>query len=103
MFSAFVEWYRARKRFEEAKRNPRNAKFENKAALIDKAHDAILVQDFAAGPVGLCGMPSAERLVRVGRRKSLQTGHDSIGYFLAGRRGSPKRQTDSHEPRGMER
>lgn len=39
-----VEWYRARKRFEAAKRIA-DAKIREQAALIDKAHDAILVQD----------------------------------------------------------
>ena len=39
-----LEWYRARKRFEEAKRIA-DAKMREQAALIEKAHDAILVQE----------------------------------------------------------
>ena len=47
-----LEWYRARRRFE--------AKIREQAALIDKAHDAILVQDLE-GTI-LYANPSAERL-----------------------------------------
>ena len=54
-----VEWYRARKRFEAAKRIA-DAKIREQAALLDKAHDAILVQDFS-GTV-LYSNPSAARL-----------------------------------------
>jgi PAS domain S-box-containing protein len=54
-----VEWYRARKRFEAAKRIA-DAKIREQAALIDKAHDAILVQDL--DDKILYANPSAERL-----------------------------------------
>ena len=54
-----VEWYRVRKRFEAAKKIA-DAKIREQAALIDKAHDAILVQDFA-GRV-LFANPGAEQL-----------------------------------------
>ncbi len=54
-----VEWYRARKRFEAAKRIA-DAKIQEQAALIDKAHDAILVQDLD-GTITYAN-PSAERL-----------------------------------------
>ncbi len=54
-----AEWYRARKRFEAAKRNA-DAKIREQAALIDKAHDAILVQDLD-GTITYVN-PSAERL-----------------------------------------
>ena len=54
-----VEWYRARKRFEAAKRIA-EAKIREQAALIDKAHDAILVQDLN-GAIRYAN-PSAEKL-----------------------------------------
>lgn len=54
-----IEWYRARRRFEEARRIA-DAKIREQAALIEKAHDAILVQDLA-GRI-LYANPSAERL-----------------------------------------
>jgi PAS domain S-box-containing protein len=47
-----IEWYRARRRFE--------AKIRQQAALIDKAHDAILVQNLEGAIV--YANPSAERL-----------------------------------------
>ena len=58
LFSS-VEWYRARKRFEAAKRIA-DGKIREQAALIDKAHDAILVQDLS-GKI-LYSNPSAEQL-----------------------------------------
>jgi PAS domain S-box-containing protein len=54
-----LEWYRARKRFEQAKRIA-DAKIREQAALIDKAHDAILVQDLHGQTI--YANPSAERL-----------------------------------------
>jgi PAS domain S-box-containing protein len=54
-----VEWYRMRRRLEAARRLA-EAKIREQAALIDKAHDAILVQDLA-GKI-LYANPSAERL-----------------------------------------
>ena len=54
-----VEWLRTRRRFEAAKRVA-DAKIREQAALIDKAHDAILVQDLD-GKI-LYANPSAERL-----------------------------------------
>lgn len=54
-----VEWYRARRRFEVAQRLA-DAKIREQAALIDKAHDAILVQDRAGN--FLYANPSAEKL-----------------------------------------
>jgi len=54
-----VEWYRTRRRLEAAKRVA-DAKIREQAALIDKAHDAILVQDLA-GRI-LYANPSAEKL-----------------------------------------
>ncbi|HEY2950964.1 MAG TPA: CHASE2 domain-containing protein, partial [Verrucomicrobiae bacterium] len=54
-----VEWYRTRRRLEAAKRVA-DAKIREQAALIDKAHDAILVQDI--GGCVLYANPSAERL-----------------------------------------
>ncbi len=54
-----IEWYRARKRFEAAKRIA-DAKIREQAALIDKAHDAIFVQSLD-GKI-LYANPSAERL-----------------------------------------
>jgi PAS domain S-box-containing protein len=54
-----VEWLRARRRFEAAKREA-DAKIREQAALIDKAHDAILVQNLE-GEI-LYANPSAERL-----------------------------------------
>jgi len=54
-----VEWYRARKRFEAAKRIS-EAKIREQAALIEKAHDAILVQ--ALDGHTLYANPSAEQL-----------------------------------------
>ena len=54
-----VEWYRARKRFEAAKRLA-DAKIREQAALIDKAHDAIMVQDLAGNFLYI--NPSAEKL-----------------------------------------
>jgi PAS domain S-box-containing protein len=59
MLAHSVEWYRARKRFEEAKRIA-DAKIREQAALIDKAHDAILVQDLHGRTV--YANASAERL-----------------------------------------
>ena len=53
-------WYRARKAFEMAKRVA-DAKIREQAALIDKAHDAILVQDLG-GRISYAN-PSAERLL----------------------------------------
>ena len=55
----FAEWYRTRRRMEAAKRVA-DAKIREQAALIDKAHDAILVQDLT-GRV-LYANPSAEKL-----------------------------------------
>ena len=54
-----VEWYRARKRYEAAQRIA-DAKIREQAALIDKAHDAIVVQDLN-GKITYVN-PSAERL-----------------------------------------
>jgi PAS domain S-box-containing protein len=54
-----LEWYRARKRFEAAKKIA-DAKIREQAALIDKAHDAILVQDLR-GEIFYAN-PSAEKL-----------------------------------------
>jgi PAS domain S-box-containing protein len=54
-----IEWYRARRRFEAAKRIA-EAKIHEQAALIEKAHDAILVQSVEGGI--LYANPSAERL-----------------------------------------
>jgi PAS domain S-box-containing protein len=54
-----LEWYRARRRLEAAKREA-DAKIREQAALIDKAHDAILVQ--ALDGRVLYANPSAERL-----------------------------------------
>jgi two-component system, cell cycle sensor histidine kinase and response regulator CckA len=54
-----IEWYRTRKRFEAAKRVA-EAKIREQAALIDKAHDAILVQDLDGRTLYV--NPSAERL-----------------------------------------
>ena len=54
-----LEWYRARRRFEAAKREA-EAIIREQAALIDKAHDAILVQHID-GRI-LHANPSAERL-----------------------------------------
>lgn len=54
-----VEWYRARKRFEAAKKIA-DAKIREQAALIDKAHDAILVQSLAG--VMVYANRAAERL-----------------------------------------
>ncbi len=54
-----LEWYHARKRFEAAKRIA-DAKIREQAALIDKAHDAILVQSLD-GKI-LYANPSAEKL-----------------------------------------
>jgi two-component system, cell cycle sensor histidine kinase and response regulator CckA len=54
-----LEWYRARRRFEAAKKIA-DAKIREQAALIDKAHDSILVQDLDGK--FLYANPSAERL-----------------------------------------
>jgi len=54
-----IEWYRVRKRMEAAKRVA-EAKIREQAALIEKAHDAILVQDIDGRTVYV--NPSAERL-----------------------------------------
>ena len=54
-----VEWVRARRRFETAKKIA-DAKIREQAALIDKAHDAILVQSLS-GHIAYAN-PSAERL-----------------------------------------
>jgi PAS domain S-box-containing protein len=54
-----IEWYRARLRLEAAKRLA-EARIREQAALIDKAHDAILVQDLAGKIV--YANPAAERL-----------------------------------------
>lgn len=54
-----LEWYRARQRFEAAKRLA-DAKIREQAALIDKAHDAILVADLAGNFLHV--NPSAEKL-----------------------------------------
>ncbi len=54
-----IEWYRARKLFEAAKRMA-DAKIREQAALIDKAHDAILVQNLSGQIV--YANRSAERL-----------------------------------------
>jgi len=54
-----VEWYRARRQFEAARRVA-EAKIREQAALIDKATDAILVQDL--GGRFLYANPSAELL-----------------------------------------
>lgn len=54
-----LEWYRARKRFEASKKIA-DAKIREQAALIDKAHDAILVQD-TTGKITYANR-SAERL-----------------------------------------
>ena len=54
-----IEWYRARRHFEAAKRITA-AKIREQAALIEKAHDAILVQSLE-GRI-LYANPSAERL-----------------------------------------
>ncbi len=55
----FWDWYATRRRLEAAKRVA-EAKIREQAALIDKAHDAILVQDLGGGIV--YANPSAERL-----------------------------------------
>ncbi len=67
-----LEWYRARKRFEAAQRVA-NAKIREQAALIDKAHDAILVRDL--GGQILYANPSAEKLF--GRRAPVPGAADS--------------------------
>jgi len=54
-----LEWYRARKRYEAAKRIA-DAKIREQAALIDKAHDAILVRDLNGAII--YANRSAERL-----------------------------------------
>ncbi len=54
-----VDWYRTRKRFEHAKRIA-EAKIREQAALIEKANDAILVQDL--GGLILYANPRAQRL-----------------------------------------
>ena len=54
-----VEWYRARRRLEAAQRLA-DARIREQAALIEKAQDAILVQDLA-GRITYAN-PSAERL-----------------------------------------
>jgi two-component system cell cycle sensor histidine kinase/response regulator CckA len=54
-----IEWYRARKRFEAAKRIA-DTKIREQAALIQKAHDAILVQNLSGE--FLYANPSAEKL-----------------------------------------
>jgi PAS domain S-box-containing protein len=54
-----VNWYRARRRLEAAKRVA-EAKIREQAALLDKAHDAILVQAIDGRVLYL--NPSAERL-----------------------------------------
>jgi len=54
-----LEWYRTRRSMEAAKRAA-DAKIREQAALIDKAHDAIIVQDL--GSRVLYANPSAERL-----------------------------------------
>ena len=54
-----IEWYRTRKRLEAAKRVA-EAKIREQAALIEKAHDAILVQDLNGRTLYV--NPSAERL-----------------------------------------
>jgi PAS domain S-box-containing protein len=54
-----IEWHRARRRFEAARRVA-EARIREQAALIDKAHDAILVRDLD-GRVTYAN-PSAERL-----------------------------------------
>jgi two-component system cell cycle sensor histidine kinase/response regulator CckA len=54
-----IEWYRARRRFEAAKRLA-DAKIREQAALIEKANDAILVQNLEGRLV--YANPSAERL-----------------------------------------
>jgi PAS domain S-box-containing protein len=54
-----IEWYRTRKRLEAARRVS-EAKIREQAALIEKAHDAILVQSLDGRT--LYANPSAERL-----------------------------------------
>jgi PAS domain S-box-containing protein len=54
-----IEWYRTRKRLEAARRVS-EAKIREQAALIEKAHDAILVQSVDGRT--LYANPSAERL-----------------------------------------
>lgn len=54
-----IEWYRARRRLEAAKRVA-DARIREQAALIEKAHDAILVRD-VNGSFSYAN-PSAERL-----------------------------------------
>lgn len=54
-----VQWYQQRKKF-EARRRSDEAKIHEQAALIEKAQDAILVQDVGGGIV--YANPSAERL-----------------------------------------
>jgi two-component system cell cycle sensor histidine kinase/response regulator CckA len=54
-----IEWYRTRKRMEAARRVA-EAKIREQAALIEKAHDAILVQGLDGR--NLYANPSAERL-----------------------------------------
>ena len=56
----FSEWYRTRRRLEAARRRAEE-KIREQAALIDKAHDAILVQDLQDRIV--YANPSAERLL----------------------------------------
>ncbi|MDB6034743.1 MAG: hybrid sensor histidine kinase/response regulator, partial [Verrucomicrobiales bacterium] len=55
----FVDWYSTRKRLEAAKRIA-DAKIREQAALIDKAHDAIFVQDMNGRVLYM--NPSAERV-----------------------------------------
>jgi PAS domain S-box-containing protein len=54
-----IEWYRTRRRLEAAKQEAER-KIREQAALIEKAHDAILVQDLAGNII--YANPSAERL-----------------------------------------
>jgi PAS domain S-box-containing protein len=70
-----IEWRRLRRRLEAAKRAA-DLRIREQAALIDKAHDAILVKDLR-GQV-LYANPSAERLYGWSFNE-LQAGHATHG------------------------
>lgn len=74
-----IEWYRARQRFEAAKRIA-DAKIREQAALIDMAHDAILVADLAGN--FLYANPSAEKLYGWNARE-LRSGGRAGEIFLS--------------------
>lgn len=73
-----IEWYRARKRMEAAKRVA-DAKIREQAALIEKAHDTILVEDLDGKT--LYANPSAERLYGW-RAEELKSNGAGVELFL---------------------